>query len=237
MAAKPRAAVLSDSAHLSFRDPSAAEAGGYVLIAATILVAVGLLFHPVPAGGFEEKPSILQNTPWWGPIHVAIAVGFVLCALGSLLMLVGGGVLTRTWMLAVAWGSMAVGMVFFTGVALINGWVMHFLVERSGASTDPLLYDAFNRLLIGYGWLGNPLFLLGLTTLAAIEVRRPWLGLAPWLAWLGLVSSVLSWGRGIGSATGLYFLEPLIFANIPAFLWLGSVGFAVARAARRRLTA
>jgi len=227
------ATSATPAAHLSFRDPAAAEAGGYVLIAATILVAVGLLFHPVPAGGFEEKPSILQNTPWWGPIHVAIAVGFVLCVLGSLLMLVGGGALTRSWMLAAAWGSMAVGMVFFTGVALINGWVMHFLVERVAARTEPLLYDAFNRLLIGYGWLGNPLFLLGLTTLAAIEVRRPWLGLPRWLAWLGLGSSVLSWGRGIGSATGLYFLEPLIFANIPAFLWLGWVGLGVARAARR----
>lgn len=41
---------------------------------------------------------------------------------------------------------MTVGMLFFTGVAL-------------------------NRLLIGYGWLGNPLFLLGLTGIAALEVR------------------------------------------------------------------
>jgi len=46
------------------------------------------------------------------------------------------------------------------------------------------------------------------------------------------VASVLSWGRGIGSVTGLYFLEPLIFANIPAFLWLGYVGIFIARAAR-----
>jgi len=42
----------------------------------------------------------------------------------------------------------------------------------------------------------------------------------------------LSWGRGIGSATGLYFLEPLIFANVPAFLWLAYYGLRVARAAR-----
>jgi len=59
----------------SFREPVAARAGGYVLVVATALVAVGLLFHPVPAGGFEERPSVLQNTPWWGPIHVAIAAG------------------------------------------------------------------------------------------------------------------------------------------------------------------
>src|SRR5438876_702567 len=70
---------------LSFRDPAAARAGGYVLALATLLIAVGLLFHPVPAGGFEERPSVLQNTPWWGPIHVAIAAGFVLCILGTLL--------------------------------------------------------------------------------------------------------------------------------------------------------
>jgi hypothetical protein len=127
---------------------------------------------------------------------------------------------------------MAVGMTFFTGVALINGWVMHFLTGRGAPTTDPLLYDAFNRLLIGYGWLGNPLFLLGLTTLALVELRRPWLGLPRWAAWLGAGASVLSWGRGIGSATGLYFLEPLIFANIPAFLWLGYTGMKISDAAR-----
>ena len=215
-----------------FRDPSAARAGGYVLAVAAVLVAIGLVFHPVPAGGFEERPSILANTPWWGPIHVAIAGGFVLCVLGTLLMLVAGGALTRRWQLALAWGAMTVGMTFFAGVALINGWVMHFLVARGAPSHDPLLYDAFNRLLIGYGWLGNPLFLLGLTTLAAVEVRDPSLGLPRWAAWAGLVFSVLSWGRGIGSATGLYFLEPLIFANVPAFLWLGYVGVRVAGAAR-----
>lgn len=220
------------SATLSFRDPGAAQAGGYVLAAATVLVSAGLLFHPVPAGGFEERPSVLLNTPWWGPIHVAIASGFVLCALGSLLMLVAGGSLTRGWGLAFAWGAMMVGMVFFVGVALINGWVMHFLVAPEASGADRVLYDAFNRLLIGYGWLGNPLFLLGLTTLAVTEVRRPWLGLRRWIAWVGAVASVLSWGRGIGSATGLLFLEPLIFANIPAFLWLGYAGFVIAGAAR-----
>ena len=78
---------------VSFREPGAARAGGYVLAVATVLL---------PAGGFEERPSVLQNTPW----------------------------------------------------------------------------------------------------------------------------------RGIGSATGLYFLEPLIFANIPAFLWLGYVGRSIAAAAR-----
>ncbi len=213
------------------RDPGAARAGGYVLALATVLVALGLLFHPVPAGGFEERPSVLQNTPWWGAIHVAIAAGFVLCALGALLLLVAGGSLTRSWELALAWGAMAVGMIFFSGVALINGWVMHFLVGRGAPRLEPLVYDAFNRLLIGYGWLGNPLFLLGLTVVAAVEVRRPWLGLPRWLAWTGFACSVLAWGRGIGSATGLYFLEPLIFANIPAFLWLGYAGLRIAREA------
>lgn len=115
-----------------------------MLAVAAVLVAIGLVFHPVPAGG----------------------------------------------------------MTFFAGVALINGWVMHFLVARGAPAHDPLLYDAFNRLLIGYGWLGNPLFLLGLTTLAAMEVRHASLELPRWIAWAGLVFSILSWGRGIGSATG-----------------------------------
>lgn len=217
---------------LTFREPSAAVAGGYVLVVATILVSVGLVFHPVPAGGFEEKPSVLMDTPWWGAIHVAIAAGFVLIVLGTYLMQTAGGSLTKRWVLALSWASMTVGMIFFTGVALINGWVTHFLVEKGAPSTEPLLYDAFNQLLIGYGWLGNPLFLFGLTGLAVVEVWKADLGLPRWLTWAGLVFSVLSWGRGFGSATGLYFLEPLIFANVPAFLWLGYVGFFIAKSAR-----
>jgi len=169
----------------------------------------------------QERPSVLANTPWWGPIHVAIAAGFVLCALGSLLVLVAGGELTRPWFAAWSWGAMTVGMVFFTGVALINGWVMHYLTAHGAPTSVPLLYDAFNRLLLGYGWLGNPLFLAGLTGIAALEVRYRTVRMPPALAWAGLVVVVLSWGRGIGSATGWYFLEPLIFANVPAFLWLG----------------
>jgi len=217
---------------VSFRDPGAARAGGYVLVVAGLLVAVGLIFHPIPAGGFEERPSVLANTPWWGPIHIAIAAGFVLCGLGSLLLLVAGGALTHPWPAALSWGAMTVGMVFFTGVALINGWVMHPLTAQHAPATDPLLYDAFNRLLIGYGWLGNPLFLAGLTGLAALEVRYHTIHLPPVLAWGGFIVALLSWGRGIGSATGLYFLEPLIFANVPAFLWLSYYGWRIAALAR-----
>jgi hypothetical protein len=222
---------------VTVRDPAAARAGGYVLALAALLVAIGLVFHPVPAGGFEERPSVLANTPWWGPIHIAIAAGFVLCVLGTLLLLVAGGDLTRPWPAALSWGAMAVGMVFFTGVALINGWVMHFLTARGAPASDPLLYDAFNRLLLGYGWLGNPLFLAGLTGVASLEVRLHTVGMPHALAWFGLVVALLSWGRGIGSATGLYFLEPLIFANVPAFLWLGYYGWRVAAQAQEGLAA
>src|SRR6266498_5132410 len=85
---------------------------------------------------------------------------------------VAGGDLTHPWVGALSWGAITVGMVFFTGVALINGWVMHYLTARGAPASVPLLYDAFNRLLLGYGWLGNPLFLAGLTGIAALEVRQ-----------------------------------------------------------------
>jgi len=217
----------------TFREPGAAQAGGWVLAAASVLVVIGLIFHPLPAGGFEEQPSVLQNTPWWGAIHIAIAAGFALCVLGGLLMLFAGGVLTRHWAAALSWASVAVGMMFFSGVALINGWVMHYLSNHGAPVKEPLVYDAFNRLLIAYGWLGNPMFLAGLTGLTVLECRFSTFRVPRWVAWIGVASAILSWGRGIGSATGLYFLEPLIYANVPAFLWFGYYGLRISSFARR----
>src|SRR6266498_1320464 len=101
----------------AFRESHAARAGGYVLALAGVLVASGLVFHPLPRGGFEEQPSVLSNTPWWGIIHVSIALGFVLCVLAGLLILTSGGLATRRWQSALSWGALTVGMINFTGVA------------------------------------------------------------------------------------------------------------------------
>ena len=220
-----------DSRPARFREPGPAEAGGYTLAAAGLLVAVGLVFHPPPAQGFAESPSVLQNTPWWGLIHVMIALGFVLCVLGGHLVLVSGSRQTRRWPGALSWGALTVGMIYFTGVSLINGWVMHPLAVQ--AAENQALYDAMNNLLVGFGWLGNPLFLLGLTGIAYSELRYADMGMQKWGAAFGPGVALLSWGRGIGSAAGLYFLEPLIFANVPAFLWLGYYGWLIARRARQ----
>jgi hypothetical protein len=211
-----------------FRDPAAAEAGGYTLAIAGLLVAGGLLFHPLPAGGFAEQAGVLARTPWWGAIHVAIAAGCVLCALGGLLVLIAARTGTD-WVHAFCWGAFAVGMFFFTGVALINGWVMDRLAVQVASGGNRDLFDAFNSLLVGYGWLGNPLFLLGLSGIAALEVRDRLIGMPRWLALAGLLAVLLSWLRGVGSALGVPFLEPFILANIPAFLWLSVYGLRLAR--------
>jgi len=63
---------------MTYRNPGAARAGGYVLALAGLLVALGLLFHPVPPGGYEERPSILANTPWWGPIQGSVQTTVIL---------------------------------------------------------------------------------------------------------------------------------------------------------------
>ncbi len=102
--AKGKVIVVNKNQQRLFRDPGSAEAGGYVLAVAGLLVSIGLVFHPTPSGGFAEKASQLENTPWWGAIHVAIAAGFVLCVLGGLLMLVAGGITTRRWISALCWG-------------------------------------------------------------------------------------------------------------------------------------
>jgi hypothetical protein len=222
-----------DSLTQSTINPAAAEAGGYVLAVTAVLVSLGLILHPIPASGFEEQASVLSATPLWAPIHVAIALGFVLCVLGCLLVLIGGGPSANDWRGSLCWGAMAVGMLYFQGVALINGFVMHALAPHAQRGQDLALYDAFNRLLVGYGWMGNPLFLIGLTGIAFFEVRRRPVLQPRWLAWTGFAAAMLSWGRGVGSATGLYFLNVLILANVPAFLWLGLYGLRISGLARQ----
>jgi hypothetical protein len=148
------------------------------------------------------------------------------------LMLVAGGTATLRWTNALCWGASTIGMIYFTGVALINGWVMHKIAPF--AAQDKYLYDAMNDLLVGFGWLGNPIFLFGLTGITILEAQHHDLGMNRMIALFGVVVALLSWGRGIGSATGLYFLGPLILANIPAFLWLSYYGFLAAKVARQQ---
>jgi hypothetical protein len=215
-----------------FRDAAAAEAGGYALVPAGLLVALSLLLHPLPSsGGFEEEAGQLVESPLWGAIHFGIAAGFVLCTLGGLLVLISGGP-RRSWLDRLAWGSMTVGILWFSGVALINAWVMHPLADEVAAGADPLLFDTFNRLLVGFGWLGNPLFLAGLSTIAAIEVVARPVGLPPWLAWAGLLVVLMGWLRGIGSAFGIPALEVFLVAYVPAFMWLSWYGWSISRRAR-----
>jgi len=102
-------------------------------------------------------------------------------------------------------GAMAVGMVFFTGVALINAGSC---ITARRTARRPLCPFCTTRSspLLGYGWLGNPLFLAGLTGVALSSCGITQSGCRP--RCLGRTGGrVLSWGRGIGSATGLYFLE------------------------------
>ena len=223
---------LTPAAVPTFRDPAAARAGGFTLLVAGPLVAVPLLLHPLPSGGFAEDAGVLADTPLWGVIHVLIALGLVWASLGSLLLLVGGGpregALER-W----AWAAGAIGMLLFAGVALVNAWVMHDLAARlvTDAAVEPL-FAAFNGLLVGFGWLGNPLLLAGLTVVAWLELTDPRLGMPGWARAAGLVAVLLAWGRGIGSALAIPALEALLVANVPAFLWLAWLGLATARTAR-----
>jgi hypothetical protein len=112
--------------------------------------------------------------------------------------------------------------------------VIHRLAPYAGEQR--VLYDAMNHLMIGFGWLGNPLFLVGLTGVAALELHYHDIGMRRGVAAFGLLVALLSWLRGVGSATGWYFLEPFIVANIPAFLWLGYCGLRIATAARATVT-
>ena len=106
--------------------------------------------------------------------------------------LIVAAMFTRHWLNALFRGSLTVGMIYFTGVAMNNGWVMHELAPHE--SSHQVLYNTMNHLMIGFGWLGTPLFLFGLTGIAFLEIRHSGIGMSKWAASLGRTVAILSWG-------------------------------------------
>src|SRR5438094_7972967 len=98
-----------------------------------MLVAAGLALHPLPSRGLFEQASVLASTPLWGPIHVAIAMGFVLSVLAGLLMLTAGWTLIRHWLDAFAWGAVSVVMGCVTCFGLFSGYGRHPLALKAPA--------------------------------------------------------------------------------------------------------
>ena len=211
----------------ALKNPSSAQAGGYALATGGILVAAGLVLHPLPDHGFYEKSSMLQGTPLWGPIHAAITIGFAVVFLAVLLILAGGGSILHPWPRAMGWAATGVGLLYFSGTALINAVVMHPIAAGGISPEEASTFDAFNRLLVGFGWVGDPLFLLGITTLAYLQLRTPLIAMPRWQTIVGLTAASIAWLRGPGSL-GIWFLEPAVLANIPAFLWLARYGLRIA---------
>lgn len=216
---------------LTFREPTCALVGGYAFAFAGIVEAVSLAMHPLPRQGFLEQFEVLEGSPQWGAIHIAITAGFAVCIIGGLLYLSAGGSLTRHPLLVIAWAGITVGLLFFSGTALINAFVMDDLARNVAAGHDRSVFDAFNNLLVGFGWIGDPLFLGGATALTFYELRYKFIGMPRFIAWIGFISVLIAWMRG-PAGWGLDFLRFSIMANVPLFLWLGYFGYCVAQSAR-----
>ncbi|MFN2608904.1 MAG: ABC transporter permease [Acidimicrobiales bacterium] len=194
----------ADDAHsFSFVDPSQWYVASYL---AVVIAAIGLVMVPVHLAGYRERGVLRRfaaaGFPRWSFAAAQLAVGVILTAVGSAVLLVVAGAVygLPTVTSPVATGvAVLLGAVAFTSLGLVLGSILP--TARAAQGIGLLLF--FPSFLLGGG--GPPPAAMSSTmrgvakllplTHVTDSIRRPWLGLGGGGWDLAIVAGVL-----VGSA-------------------------------------
>jgi hypothetical protein len=203
------------------------------------LFVLGILLNSVFATGVYPMPTV----PAEETVAYRLANGDVMRISGVVNVFAGvAAIWFGAWLAAVvdrkapggqaAWLTFAGGAV--SGAFLILSGAMQWVVQRPDVLEDELLTHSFNSLIFVIGGVGVVLGYAGLVGVSSLVLVRSGL-ISKWLAWVGVISGVLSLVAAFGlvpEGTGLVYLIPL--GRFPALLWIAVATVSVIR--RRRLT-
>lgn len=194
---------------------------GFVLIAASLLVGVAALFHPVLTGDGAAQLGAIAATRGWRPIHLSISFGYVLAVAGvaglSLRFSGPGAAMVRLGASLAIFGYAVslVGVLFMLGAADAMAGAYQ---RRGGDPEIALLYDLLHPFALGALRIGAFAVSLGILAFGWATQARPW------PAWLGrfAVAAGLS---GAAVALALPEHSPAIVTGIGlALAWQFAVG-------------
>lgn len=197
-------------------------AGG-ILSIGSLVVLIGGLLHPPSA----SAPSVISGAMTrWLASHWLIAGGVFLVGLGSLLVIFSRSDVTSSWLTLAAWSGVALGslpvVVFMIGEATVLPEL-----AAGGGSAEFATWRAF----IEMGVIASLLpVTVGLILVAWSQARGQSIRTPAWTAWGGVVAFLvgLVWIVGFGFL-GIDALEPVFIVELLGFIWLGWLGYNLAR--------
>lgn len=198
-------------------DVSRRVAGAWLAIA-SLLLAVGLVFHGPPAVNLGDQMKIIaEGATRWTVVHWLAAASLSLFAVAGLVVLTAGSRLTRGWWTMTAWAVLPVGAL----------WTMTTAVAEATAITDAAV--AGNRAMFEAWWqfaegraTGFTFLALAVAVIAGNEARSPDRATPAWAASIAVVAGIASFaGWALGMWLGLPFGTPLwVVSSLVMCLWV-----------------
>jgi hypothetical protein len=198
------------------------------LLAGTVLLGVGALFHPMLPADVPGQLRLIASTWYFRPVHLAMLAGSALLIAGVWTRgLIAGS--QRDASLVMALALVCLGLSFnaidiaFMGNA---GWDMATRYVAGETEVAPL-FDALHRFGLTTARFGNCLVALGALVLGFIERRDE--GSPRWLAWL-------AWLAAAGGLLGILMPESSLLILTAVTLlpaWCVGVGVWALRPERR----
>lgn len=199
---------------------------GSALIAASLLVGVAGLFHPVLSGDGAAQLADIAGTRGWRAIHWSISFGYVLAVAGlgglsNVLVSTPGASAARIGATLAAFGYAVslVGVLFMLGAAHSIASTYRASAPGPAAANAVHLYETLHPFALAALRIGAFAVSLGVLALAwSVKTARV---LRSWLGWIGLGAGLV----GAGVALGFSEHSPAIVTGIGlAAIWQLLVG-------------
>ena len=208
-------------------DQTGLRAAGAWLAAASILLALALIFHgPLHPDPEVQMMHIAKSASRWAAVHWTAAAALSCFAVAAILVLVSHSRLTATRMTISAWAVVLVGSLWTLATAVTEVTVIADLAEAGNLAQ----FEPWWSFAQGYG---NGFALLGVAVAAIAwsEYRNPNRIVPKWSAISGTgagLASFAGWALGVWFDIGPANLMWLLASGLMC-LWLAWLGTVLAR--------